>query len=301
MKLHRNLIFTQQEIIYLLFLSNRWLNRKFAHMLKGYLLKMCPKEYHEHMIPKHPPGCKRLIVDSNYLSSLSRPNLTPNFDGISRITEGGILTQKGENMAFDVVIFATGFTADDYPFPVRGVKGNTIRDYYAANKGPTAYMGTTIPGFPNYYILSGPNTVTGHASVIFSEEVQVNYALQLIEPVIKGTASSFEVKEEATDKYNDMIQYRLSRSVFTQCVSWYRAGGDGKVSSIFPGPLTLFWWWLRSPVWKDYKAVGAERWVKQRRVARIRQFVGFISLSVFSTWLLSNRVPVVQLWTNLHN
>lgn len=225
---------------------------------------------------------------------------------------------------------------DDYPFPVRGVKGNTIRDYYAANKGPTAYMGTTIPGFPNYYILSGTIVFYKHCSpslkvirrsqychrtrvcnifrrssgksspdLCFLSELKwcakVDYALQLIEPVIKGTVSSFEVKEEATDKYNDMIQYRLSRSVFTQCVSWYRAGGDGKVSSIFPGPLTLFWWWLRSPVWKDYKAVGAERWVKQRRVARIRQFVGFISLSVFSTWLLSNRVPVVQLWTNLHN
>jgi hypothetical protein len=111
----------------------------------------------------------------------------------------------------------------------------------------------------------------------------------LIEPVILQTASSFEVTAEATDKYNEVIQSRLSRSIYMQCVSWYRAGGDGKVTSIFPGPLTLFWWWLRSPVWKDYKAVGAEKWAKQRRWAKLRKFVGLISCAVLWIWLLSKR------------
>jgi hypothetical protein len=102
---------------------------------------------------------------------------------------------------------------------------------------------------------------------------QVDYTLQLIKPVIEGTTSSFEVKAEATDAYNDVIYSRLSHFVYTQCVSWYRAGGDGKVSGIFPGPLTLFWWWLRTPIWKDYRAVGAARRTKQRWWT-IRKLVG---------------------------
>jgi len=168
-------------------------------------------------------------------------------------------------------------------------------------KGPTAYMGTTIPGFPNYYLLAGPNTVTGHTSAIFSEEVQINYALQLIEPVIRGAASSFEVKTEATNKYNDMIQNRLSRSVFAQCVSWYRTGGDGKISSLFPGPLILFWWWLRSPVWTDYKVVGAEAWARQRRWSKIRKVVALVSLSASAALLCSKRSTMIQLRSILRN
>ena len=73
---------------------------------------------------------------------------------------------------------------------------------------------------------------------------QVEYIFQLIKPVIQGMASSFEVRAEATDTYNDVIHSQLSHSVYTQCVSWYCTGRDGKIYSIFPEPLTLFWWWL---------------------------------------------------------
>jgi hypothetical protein len=126
---------------------------------------------------------------------------------------------------------------------------------------------------------------------------KINYALQLIEPVIRGTASSFEVKDKATDAYNDLIQYRLSRSIFTDCVSWYRVGGNGKVTTIFPGLITLFWWWLRSPTWKDYKAVGAEKWAKRRRSVKIWRFVGLASLSVSLALIFRERNSLVQLWT----
>jgi hypothetical protein len=103
---------------------------------------------------------------------------------------------------------------------------------------------------------------------------QVKYIFQLIKPVIQGMASSFEVRAEATDTYNDVIHSWLSHSVYTRCVSWYRTGGDGKIYSIFPGPLTLFWWWLRTPIWKDYRAVGAERKATHRWWAIIRKVIG---------------------------
>lgn len=87
-----------------------------------------------------------------------------------------------------------------------------------------------------------------------SASLQVNYCLALIAPVLSGKAKSFEVTQDATNAYNEKIQARLSRSVFVHCNSWYRKGGDGIISSIFPGSQSRQWWWLRAPVWKHYRA-----------------------------------------------
>ncbi len=91
-----------------------------------------------------------------------------------------------------------------------------------------------------------------------STSPQANYCLALIAPVLSGKAKSFEVTHDATDAYNKKIQVRLSRSVFVHCNSWYRKGGDGIISSIFPGSQTRQWWWLRAPVWRHYSVITAE-------------------------------------------
>jgi hypothetical protein len=115
---------------------------------------------------------------------------------------------------------------------------------------------------------TGPNTTTGHTSVIFSEESQVTYLLQLLEPVRAGVLKSVVPTDAATDRYNDMLQERLENSVWSQCASWYRVGGRGRIFSTFPGPLALLWWWLRKLRWEDHeiKGPGAEAW--RRRHAR---------------------------------
>jgi hypothetical protein len=159
-----------------------------------------------------------------------------------------------------------------------------------------AYLGSTVPGFPNFFMMqgmsrsaclnetnfffpthtvaryvlfdTGPNTTTGHTSVIFSEESQVPYLLQLLEPLRTGLLESVAPTDAATDRYNDMLQERLRDTVWSQCASWYRVGGRGRITSTFPGPLVLFWWWLRRIRWEDYeiKGRGAEEW--HRRHAR---------------------------------
>ncbi|KAG6872308.1 hypothetical protein C0995_011072 [Termitomyces sp. Mi166 len=126
----------------------------------------------------------------------------------------------GEHLPFDVIILATGFRADKYPLHIEGKSGQTIQDYYDSKGGPTAYMGTTVPGFPNLYMLGGPNTL--NTSIIFTEEVQINYSLKLIKPILDGRLSVVDAKHEATDRYNEVIQKKLSGSVFVGCNSWYR-------------------------------------------------------------------------------
>ncbi|KAG6902861.1 hypothetical protein C0995_010746 [Termitomyces sp. Mi166 len=164
---------------------------------------------------------------------------------------------EGEHLPFDVIILATGFRTDKYPLHIEGKSGQTIQDYYDSKGGPTAYMGTTVPGFPNLYMLGGPNTVTGHTSVIFTEEVQINYSLALIKPILDGRLSVVDAKHEATDRYNEVVQKKLSGSVFVGCNSWYRLSGTGKINTMFPGSAAHFWWWLRRPVWTDYEVTVA--------------------------------------------
>ncbi|KIJ17728.1 hypothetical protein PAXINDRAFT_72805 [Paxillus involutus ATCC 200175] len=204
---------------------------------------------------------KRTLANSGYLASLSRPNLTLNFDGIAEIVENGIVTKKGDLLPFDVIIYATGFRGDKYPVHVTGLHGITVQGYYDAHGGPTAYHGTAIPNIPNFYMLAGPNTGTP-TSTLFVEEV--SYSLQLVKLVLDGLVSSFTVKADATDAYNAKLQERISRSVHTQCYSWQRTGGTGKVFDPFPWPVTLWWWWLRQPNWAHYNVTGADKWVRRR-------------------------------------
>jgi len=189
---------------------------------------------------------------------LNQSNVELDWDGVSLIVKDGIISERGDHLPFDTIILATGFATDAYPLTVQGKNGQTIQDYFEAQGGPTAYLGTCVPGFPNFFLIGGPNTVTGHTSVIFTEEVQVNYAMQLIKPILEGNIQCVDVSSAATDKYNAKIQEKLSRSVFVSCHSWYRVKSDGKVNTMFPGASALFWWWLWRPIWGDYHVMKSE-------------------------------------------
>ncbi|KAG2153108.1 uncharacterized protein EDB93DRAFT_1249021 [Suillus bovinus] len=237
-----------------------------------YILDNTPSRYHGHMIPDYPPGCKRTVADSGFLKSLHRSNVTLNFDGIAEIVEDGIITKTGERLPFDVIVYATGFTGERYPMHVRGLNGVTVQGYYDAHGGPTAYIGTTIPDIPNFYLLAGPNT-GARATSTFITEAQVAYILQLIEPVLTGSASSFIVKATPTDTYNAKLQEHLSRSVYAHCSSWVRTNGSGKLFYPFPWHGTVLWWLLRRPNWDHYTAVSAEKWVWARRRRAVKNIL----------------------------
>ncbi|KAF8162664.1 hypothetical protein B0H34DRAFT_289614 [Crassisporium funariophilum] len=236
--------FLRLEMMYFGIFGSGLLRRIITMVAKAYIKHNAPKEYLSALIPSFPLGCKRVIFDTDYLAALHRPNLDLNWDGIEAIVEEGVLTKKGERIPCDVLIFATGYAADFYPFPLTGLRGQSIQKYYEAEEGPKAYLGTAVPGFPNFFMIFGPNTATGHTSVIYTNEVQINYIMQLIKPILEKKVLSLEVDVEPTDAYNDKIHSRLSKSVFTQCVSWYRVGGKGKITNAFPAAATVFWLWL---------------------------------------------------------
>ncbi|KAF9254290.1 FAD/NAD(P)-binding domain-containing protein [Marasmius fiardii PR-910] len=272
MKFHRFYLFIMCEMLYLFVFSNHWRRQSVQERLAEYIKKAAPKEYHDRLTPTYTPGCKRLIFDrSKYLKSLHRPNVRLNWDGIDAITKTGVLTKTDESIPFDVIIFATGYVADSYPLHVKGLN-ETVKDYYDRKGGPMAYMGSAIPGFPNFFFVGGPNTGIGHTSFIFIEENHVHYILKLIEAVIKGDITTVEVTNGATERYQERIESRLQQSVFVDCQSWYRTKDTGRVGAIFPGSAMMFWWWFRKVNWEDYELVGKKRkaWRRQLRWRRRR-------------------------------
>ncbi|KAI5119485.1 hypothetical protein M0805_009509 [Coniferiporia weirii] len=266
LKLQRFWIAFGYECVYLPFPnSNKFIQQRTRKAMIKYMKATAPEKYIDKLIPSYPPGCRRTIFDPGYLQALHRPNMSLVWDDIDEIVPEGIAMKDGRIVPLDVIVLATGFNLEAVYIDVEGREGKTLKGYFEEQKGPAAYMGTTVPGFPNFFLVFGPNIATGHASVIYSDEIQINYIIQLLQPIIEKKVKSFTVRNAPTDAYNKLIHRRLEESVFASCSSYQRRGMTGKNFAVFPGPLTLLWWWMRRPRWADYEAQGAEAWMRERR------------------------------------
>ncbi|CUA72834.1 hypothetical protein RSOLAG22IIIB_10339 [Rhizoctonia solani] len=242
--------------------------RKLAEKdMADYIRNVAPAKYHKYLIPNYDVGCKRIIMDPGYLQALGRSNVDMEWDPILEIVSDGIVTKSGRKHQVDVIAFATGFDiASSVTLDVTGTEGQRLEEYYRQEGGPTGYMGTTIPKFPNWITIYGPNIGTGHASVIFAEELQMNYVSELLKPVLQGKVKSFVPRNEPTRSWNKWVQSCLNSHVWSGCASWYRADGpDAKIFALWPGGNIHMWWSFRKPNWKHFEMVGGENWLLKRR------------------------------------
>ncbi len=188
--------------------------------------------------PDYTIGCKRIILSSTLYPALCRPNvqLHPKDDGIAEINERGILTAKGQQIDLDLIVYSTGYDATDgvISYPVVGKGGQSVQDVWA--EFPRAYLGTTLPGFPNFFVVTGPNTGIGHTSAIFVIEAQMEYIRRAIAAVQKQGAKAIEVKPQAEADYTTMIHREMKQTVWQSggCTSWYKSK-SGHVIAMFPG------------------------------------------------------------------
>lgn len=183
-------------------------------------------------------GCKRIILSSTLYPALVRPNVTVHdkAQGIAAINARGIQTQDGQQVDLDLIVWSTGYDATDgvISYPVIGKGGSTLADAWKAF--PRAYLGTAMPGFPNLFVVTGPNTGIGHTSAIFVIEAQMNYILKSIQQLDKTGAKAIEVKPEAEAAYTGMIHAEMEKTVWKAggCKSWYQSK-SGHVIAMFPG------------------------------------------------------------------
>ncbi|CAE6384403.1 unnamed protein product [Rhizoctonia solani] len=284
----RHLNLARSEVYYQQFKLSSFGNY-FRNLIRNYMTEyiksVAPAQYHQYLIPNYEVGCKRVVWDPGYLKSLHRPNVEMEWDPIAKILPDGIETVSGHKHQFDVIAFATGFDiAQSLVFDVTGTNGQRLQEYYDREGGPTGYLGTTIPGFPNWFTVLGPNTVTGHSSVIFAEELQMDYIIQLLRPILAGDVKGLMPRADSTRAWNKWAQSKLGNHVWSNCVSWYRVDGkNGKNFTIWPGGNLHMWWSLRKPDWKDFEVIGDNSWVLKRRILDIISStaqVGVISASI---------------------
>jgi len=191
------------------------------------------------LTPDYTIGCKRILLSSDYYPALQRPNVSLVTEGITEITEAGVTTADGQEHKADVIIYATGFKVIESvtSLDVTGRDGRKLR---AENL--EAYRGVTVAGFPNLFLLLGPNTALGHTSVVFMIESQVQHVLSCLRLVARDQADAIEVLEPAQRRYNSALQRRLRRAVWSEggCRSWY-LDDAGVNRTLWPGFTFEYW------------------------------------------------------------
>ncbi len=187
------------------------------------------------LTPEYRLGCKRILISSDWYPALARPNVDVCATAIERMQPDGVRLDDGRDIALDALVYCTGFTVERPlgEMDVVGCEGRNLTEYWGDR--PRAYLGMTVPGFPNAFVLLGPNTGLGHNSVIVMIEAQVNYVLQAIQHVlVRPEVSSIDVQDAAVDRFVEELDADHDGKIWSSgCNSWY-LGVDGINSTLWP-------------------------------------------------------------------
>ncbi|TAJ50850.1 MAG: NAD(P)/FAD-dependent oxidoreductase [Nevskiaceae bacterium] len=180
-------------------------------------------------------GCKRVLISDDYYPALSQANVEVISTGIREVKAHSIVTSDGAERPVDCIVYGTGFKAQD-PLPRGAIFGRQGLDLLDAWKdGPEAYLGTSIHGFPNLFMLVGPNTGLGHSSMVYMIESQIAYVLDALKTMRRENLREIEVKDHVQARYNQGLQKQLGKAIWASgCKSWY-VNASGKNTTLWPG------------------------------------------------------------------
>jgi cation diffusion facilitator CzcD-associated flavoprotein CzcO len=203
------------------------------------------------LTPDYRIGCKRVLFSDDYLPALAQPNVTLETAPITELVPNGVRTAAGVVEA-DVLIHGTGFTATDFlaPIKIRGAAAD-LGDVWAG--GARAYLGMTVPGFPNMFLMYGPNTNLGSGSIVYMLERQARYIRQAVEHIARH-GSGLDVRPEVAAGFDEEMRRRLADTAWTHCHSWYRSG-DGPVTTNWPGLVSEYHRRTKTLAVSDFRTV----------------------------------------------
>lgn len=187
------------------------------------------------LTPDYTIGCKRILISNDYYPSLMKSNVDVETSHISELGPRSVRTVDGVEREIDTIIFGTGFHVTDMPVAsrIRGRDGRSLADTWA--DGAQAHRGTTVTGFPNLFMLVGPNTGLGHTSMVYMIESQVDYVLDALSHLERSDAAAVEARPEAQASYNRSLQEQMRDTVWTTggCGSWY-LDEQGRNTTLWP-------------------------------------------------------------------
>ena len=207
------------------------------------------------LTPDYLPMCRRMIMSGSFHEAVQRPNVTVETTGIECVTPEGIRTVDGKEHKLDLLILATGFFFNAQNVKhVTGVDGRSLADYW--RDGIKTYRSITIPGFPNYFMLVGPNSPITNLSLIEIAEIGVDYVLQCLDRISAGEVVALAPKDSVTDEYMKNLRSAFGGTIWTSgCSSWYL--DDEGIPATFPGPPSEYRGELDALHMNDYELVRA--------------------------------------------
>ena len=230
-------VYWLRELIYLAMAKRSWLTKRIENLGRMHLARQVPDpELRARLQPDYDPGCKRLLLSNRYYPALSADNAEVVTEKISEVGPRSIVTVDGVEHPIDVLILATGFKVTNHPVLglLRNSAGQSLKDAWDET-GARAYLGTTVPGFPNMFVLGGPNTGQGHTSMVFTIEAQITYLIDCLRQMSSRRLTSVEIPAEVSDRYNAEIQRKMAPTVWASggCVSWY-LDEHGRNTTLWP-------------------------------------------------------------------
>ncbi len=226
-KLYRLRLWLRGELLlYSIMRGNRLLRWWGEWTCRRYIARTIPDPVvQDKLVPRYPIGAKRVLFSDDYYAALARPNVDLLTEGIAELTETGVLMKDGRDIPADVLIYGTGFRTNPFleSIDVRGLGGRSLHDNWS--NGAHAYLGMTTSGFPNLFMMYGPNTNLGHNSIVIMIEAQAHYIVQCIQGLDERKMHTLDVRAEVESRYNEILQQRLSGMAWSKIAeSWYKHG-----------------------------------------------------------------------------
>jgi cation diffusion facilitator CzcD-associated flavoprotein CzcO len=241
-KLVRGAIYWGRECYVLPFRFHRLSRIPQAMALRHLAAQVPDPALREQLTPRYEIGCKRILMSDEYFPALQQPNAQLVTDAIERITPTGVVTAGGVEHPADAIVWGTGFRVTDMPYVewLRGRDGRTLGERWREH-GMQGLRGTTVAGFPNLFMLVGPNTGLGHNSIVFMIESQVAYAMDALRTLDARGAVACDPTPAAQAAFNEIVQRRMRDTVWTQggCASWY-LDAHGRNTTLWPGSSWAF-------------------------------------------------------------
>ncbi|MGI9431266.1 MAG: flavin-containing monooxygenase [Myxococcota bacterium] len=229
--------------------------KRMARGCREHLATVKDPELRRKLTPDYEPGCKRLILSTSFYPTLAKPHVSLVTDAIERVEPGGVVTCDGQLHELDVLVLATGFRPHEFGIAkVVGSQGLSFAE--AWEKGPRTYRSITMPGFPNYFMLVGPNSPIGNISVIDVSETQTQYILECIQRLASTNAKALAPKAEAAEAFQASLRQAMEGTVWvTGCNSWYL--DPNGVPTLWPWSAKRFHQVMRHPEWTDFELIDA--------------------------------------------
>lgn len=241
-KAYRFSIYARFEMRFNMMMQRSWMRPLLTKMFVKELSKLVSdRTPRAAVIPDYPLGCKRILISDDWYPAILAPTTTIELEPIAEVVPDGIVTTSGTHHRLDTIIFGTGFQTTKFltPIAVTGPGGADLHETWA--KGASAHLGMTVSGFPNLFILYGPNTNLGHNSIIFMTERQMDHVVRCVENLWRSGADRIELRREVMAASDAEIQRRAARTVWVAgCDSWYKDEA-GRLTNNWPAHTYEFW------------------------------------------------------------